>query len=88
MQNGCSKANDYQRPAKASTNGATVAGFLLFITGGLLMLMALIDIFVHLRDFKTALALVGGLFLYKAGQVILNHYATLRKRPERRRQLF
>lgn len=87
MQNGCSKT-DYHRPTKVGTNGATIAGFILFITGGMLMVMALIDIFVQLKDVRTAMALVGGLFLYKAGQVILHHYATLRKRPERRRQLF
>ncbi|MEG3765520.1 hypothetical protein [Alteromonas sp. 14N.309.X.WAT.G.H12] len=71
----------------ATANGITIAGFLLFLTGGILFAIGMIDILVRINSLKTALMLVGGLVSYKVGLVMIRHCATLRTRTERRRHL-
>ncbi|MDO6474281.1 hypothetical protein Q4520_02565 [Alteromonas sp. 1_MG-2023] len=70
-----------------TSNGITIAGFLLFLTGVILFSIGMIDILVHINSVKTAALLVGGIAAYKVGHMMIRHCATLRKRPERRRHL-
>lgn len=65
----------------------TILGFMLFISGALLVLYGLIDIVVQLDSLKTAGYLVVGVSMYKIGHALLNHYAAFKAQPERRRAL-
>ncbi len=75
-----------RRQPTARATSATIVGFLLFLTGVLLVVVGMIDVLVRIDSLRTALMLLVGMVLYKIGQVILRHYATLKGRKERRRQ--
>lgn len=75
-----------RKAPSAVSNSATVVGFLLFFTGVLMVLAALIDIVVRIDSLRTALYLIIGLVMYKVGRTIMHHFATLKtQRKERRR---
>ncbi len=63
----------------------TIIGFMLFLSGGLLLLYALLDIVVRLNSLRTVLYLILGCAMYKVGQSLLNHFATFKVHTERRR---
>ncbi|MEW9797757.1 hypothetical protein [Alteromonas sp. CYL-A6] len=69
----------------AYATSATLFGFLLFLTGAILVLVGMLDILVRIDSLRTALYLVIGLAMYKLGHSILNHFATLRTERERRK---
>lgn len=66
---------------------ATIVGFMLFITGALLLLYGFIDILVRIDSFDTAAYLLLGYLMFKVGQGILNRFAEFKISPERRRTL-
>ncbi|NKX04466.1 hypothetical protein HGD86_00260 [Alteromonadaceae bacterium A_SAG5] len=63
----------------------TIIGFMLFLSGGLLLLYALLDIVVRLKSMQTVVYLILGCAMYKVGQSLLNHFATFKVHTERRR---
>ncbi|NOH58624.1 hypothetical protein F0261_11345 [Alteromonas sp. 07-89-2] len=63
----------------------TIIGFMLFLSGGLLLLYALLDIVVRLKSMQTVIYLILGCAMYKVGQSLLNHFATFKVHTERRR---
>ncbi|MBT3135317.1 hypothetical protein KL866_09410 [Alteromonas sp. ALT199] len=63
----------------------TIIGFMLFLSGALLLLYALLDIVVRLNSVRTVLYLILGCTMYKVGQTLLNHFATFKVHTERRR---
>jgi nitrate reductase gamma subunit len=66
---------------------ATIVGFLLFLTGALLLLYGFIDIVVRIDSLSTAAYLALGFMMFKVGQGILNRFAAFKAPPERRRTL-
>ncbi|WP_414829041.1 hypothetical protein [Alteromonas sp. H39] len=86
-------ANDETQPmsghhkkTNATATSATIVGFLLFLTGVLLVIVGMIDVLVRIDSLRTGLMLLVGMLMYKVGHIILHHYATLRTRKERRRR--
>ncbi|WP_075607860.1 hypothetical protein [Alteromonas pelagimontana] len=78
------------RQAKSGTarsNGLTIMGFMLFLTGVILFTIGLIDILIRIDSLRTAMYLLLGLGCYKVGHMMMRHCATLRVRPERRRHV-
>ncbi|GEA09763.1 hypothetical protein [Alteromonas sp. KUL49] len=67
------------------TAGGTIIGFLLFISGAILVLYGLLDIVVRIDSLITAGYLVVGVTCYKIGHALLNHFAVFKVHPERRR---
>ena len=63
----------------------TIIGFMLFLSGALLLLYALLDIVVRLNSLRTVFYLILGCTMYKVGQSLLNHFATFKVHTERRR---
>ena len=63
----------------------TIIGFMLFLSGALLLLYALLDIVVRLNSTITVVYLILGCAIYKVGQTLLNHFATFKVHTERRR---
>ena len=63
----------------------TIIGFMLFLSGALLLLYALLDIVVRLNSMQTVIYLILGCAMYKVGQSLLNHFATFKVHTERRR---
>ncbi len=63
----------------------TIIGFMLFLSGALLLLYALLDIVVRLNSMQTVIYLIFGCAMYKVGQSLLNHFATFKVHTERRR---
>ena len=63
----------------------TIIGFMLFLSGALLLLYALLDIVVRLKSMQTVIYLILGCAMYKVGQSLLNHFATFKVHTERRR---
>ena len=63
----------------------TIIGFMLFLSGALLLLYALLDIVVRLNSTITVVYLILGSAIYKVGQTLLNHFATFKVHTERRR---
>ncbi len=63
----------------------TIIGFMLFLSGALLLLYALLDIVVRLKSVQTVIYLILGCAMYKVGQSLLNHFATFKVHTERRR---
>ncbi|MEE3224225.1 hypothetical protein [Alteromonas macleodii] len=63
----------------------TIIGFMLFLSGALLLLYALLDIVVRLNSMQTVIYLILGCVIYKVGQSLLNHFATFKVHTERRR---
>ena len=63
----------------------TIIGFMLFLSGALLLLYALLDIVVRLKSMQTVVYLILGCAMYKVGQSLLNHFATFKVHTERRR---
>ena len=63
----------------------TIIGFMLFLSGALLLLYALLDIVVRLNSMQTVIYLIFGCAMYKVGQALLNHFATFKVHTERRR---
>ena len=56
----------------------TIIGFMLFLSGALLLLYALLDIVVRLNSTITVVYLILGCAIYKVGQTLLNHFATFK----------
>ena len=63
----------------------TIIGFMLFLSGALLLLYALLDIVVRLNSMQTVIYLILGCAMNKVGQSLLNHFATFKVHTERRR---
>lgn len=63
----------------------TIIGFMLFLSGALLLLYALLDIVVRLKSMQTVIYLILGCAMYKVGQSLLNYFATFKVHTERRR---
>ena len=63
----------------------TIIGFMLFLSGALFLLYALLDIVIRLKSIETVLYLIAGCTMYKIGHSLLNHFATLKVHTERRR---
>jgi len=63
----------------------TIIGFMLFLSGGLLLLYAFLDIVVRLKSLQTVIYLILSFAMYKVGQTLLNHFATFKVHVERRR---
>ena len=76
--------SDSNRRRPCATSG-TIAGFLLYLTGAVLVLLGLLDIVIRIDSLKTAVYLVAGLIMYKVGHALLNYYAAFKVHPERRR---
>ncbi|WP_018982283.1 hypothetical protein [Salinimonas chungwhensis] len=81
------KAVNYHKPSVPKKFGLTIVGFLLFMTGAVLLAVGAIEVFKLIEDFATGFFLIGGLFLYKAGRIVLRHCATVRVKRERRNHL-
>ena len=79
------KLVDRRRAVTNISMGGTIAGFMLFLTGALLVLYGLLDIVVRMDSLITAGYLVIGLLMYKVGQYLLNHFAVFKVQRERRR---
>lgn len=75
------------KPSVSRKNGLTIMGFLLFLTGAVLVTLGTIEVLKHIDEYQTGLFLLGGLVLFKAGHSILKHCATLRVKRERRNHL-
>ncbi len=73
------------RNENSLTAGGTIIGFLLFISGAILVLYGLLDIVVRIDSLKTAGYLIVGVTCYKIGHVLLKNYAVFKVHPERRR---
>ena len=71
-----------RRPCATS---GTIASFLIYVTGAILILFGLLDIVIRINSLKTAGYLVIGLVMYKVGHGLLNYYAAFKIHPERRR---
>ncbi len=78
--------SSHHKKTNATATSATIAGFLLFLTGVLLVIIGMIDVLVRIDSLRTGLMLLAGMLMYKLGRIILHHYATLRTRKERRRR--
>ncbi len=63
----------------------TIIGFMLFLSGALLLLYALLDTVVRLNSMQTVIYIFLGCAMYKVGQSLLNHFAAFKVRTERRR---
>lgn len=63
----------------------TIIGFMLFLSGALLLLYALLDIVVRLNSVRTVIYLILACAMYKVGHSLLNHFATFKVHTERRR---
>jgi len=85
MENNIPKRDSLENSNGRSAIGGTIAGFLLFLSGALLMFYGLLDIVVRIDSIKTACYLVVGLAMYKVGQALLKHFAAFKVKSERRR---
>lgn len=81
------KVVNYHKSSIPSKFGLTIMGLLLFMTGAMLLAVGVIEVFKVIEHLSTALYLIGGLFLYKAGGIVLRHCATNRVKHERRNHL-
>lgn len=87
MRNNFAETGKQHKSLTAVSTSATIVGFILFLTGALLLVVGVVDIVAQLENLWKVAYLVGGLLLYKTGVSILRHHATLRTPPERRRHL-
>lgn len=78
-------SSHHKKPTVTATS-ATILGFLLFLSGVLLVIIGMIDVLVRIDSLRTGLMLLAGMLMYKVGHIILHHYATLITRKERRRR--
>lgn len=63
-------------------NSGAIVGFLLLISGAMLLLYTLLDVVVRL---DTVLNLILACAMFKVGQFLLNHFAVFKINKERRR---
>ena len=56
----------------------TIIGFMLFLSGALLLLYALLDIVVRLNSMQTLIYLILGCDIYKVCQSLLNHFSNFK----------
>ncbi|GEA08761.1 hypothetical protein KUL42_35220 [Alteromonas sp. KUL42] len=66
-------------------NSGTIVGFLLLISGAMLLLYTLLDVVVRLESLDTVLNLILACAMFKVGQFLLNHFAVFKINKERRR---
>ena len=66
-------------------NSGTIVGFLLLISGAMLLLYTLLDVVVRLESLDTVLNLILACVMFKIGQSLLNHFAEFKINKERRR---
>lgn len=78
-----SEAKD--EPSGMVKNSATLAGFLIFLSGCVLVLVAMLDIVVRMDSLKTGAYLIIGVVMFKLGHGILRHFAAFKTQRERRR---
>ena len=52
----------------------TIIGFMLFLSGALLLLYALLDIVVRLKSMQTVIYLILGCAMYKVGQSLVKSF--------------
>ena len=77
-----------QKPHNDSLNvSGTILGFIVLLTGGLLLFYAFLDVVVRLESIQTVLYIFTGIVMYKMGQSLLKHFATYKLHTERRRSL-
>lgn len=77
-----------QKPHNDSLNvSGTILGFIVLLTGGLLLFYAFLDVVVRLESIQTVLYIFAGIAMYKIGQSLLKHFATYKLQTERRRSL-
>ena len=63
----------------------TILGFMVLLTGGLLLFYAFLDVVVRLQSIQTVLFIFAGITMYKIGQSLLKHFASFKLHTERRR---
>ena len=63
----------------------TILGFMLFLSGALLLIYGFLDIVVRIESLKTAGYLLIGYVMFKLGQAIMKHFAVFKVDHERRR---
>ena len=85
MRNKIPMLNRRRSNADTLQISGTIIGFVLFLSGALLLLYAMLDIVVHLKSLKTVVYLILGCAMYKVGQSLLNYFATFKVHTERRR---
>ncbi len=73
------------QPPSALSLGVTITGFFLFMTGALLAIVGVFDIFGNWENLGKLAYLLAGVILYKVGFTMIKHYATLSLKRERRR---
>ncbi|MCW8093306.1 hypothetical protein [Alteromonas sp. ASW11-130] len=73
------------QPPTAMNLGVTIAGFILFLTGTMLVIAGFFDIFDSWENVRKLAYLLAGAILYKVGLTMIRHYATLTLKRERRR---
>lgn len=78
--------SSHHKKTNATATSATIVGFLLFLSGVLLVVIGMIDVLVRIDSLRTGLMLLVGMLMYKLGHIILHHFATLSTRKERRRR--
>jgi hypothetical protein len=77
-----------QKPHNDSLNvSGTILGFIVLLTGGLLLFYAFLDVVVRLESIETVLYIIAGIAMYKMGQSLLKYFATYKLQTERRRSL-
>lgn len=80
-----SKVRSSHSKPGACTTSATLAGFVLFLTGVMFVVLGMLDLLVRVDSLRTAMYFVVGYLMYKLGHAILRHFATLSSHRERRR---
>lgn len=73
--------------SKGIETGGTIVGFMLFLSGAMLMIFGLLDVIVRIESLETAIYLMAGFMMYKVGKMLLKHFAVFKLQPERRRAL-
>ena len=63
----------------------TILGFMVLLTGGLLLFYAFLDVVVRLQSIQTVFFIFAGIAMYKIGQSLLKHFANFKLHTERRR---
>lgn len=63
----------------------TILGFMVLLTGGLLLFYAFLDVVVRLESIQTVFFIFAGITMYKIGQSLLKHFASFKLHTERRR---
>jgi hypothetical protein len=85
MQNKLSVLYRQKNHSDSLNVSGTIFGFIVLLTGGLLLFYAILDVVVRLESVQTVLYIFAGIALYKLGQSLLKHFASFKLHTERRR---